>query len=191
MSQSGAAYLCLHLAHFARFLHSQKFSTKRKKCVSIDLKCSLTHRNAKIIFYPFDPLAHSAKPKRRTAMKFWYNQSDLSSNIFIKFDQNPTHRKRDMSRKSGTDRQTHRQTHTQIKFVGVYSLQNVTIKFLWPIKTTEPSTVFMILVGRWRMSSMNAYLHWKPIDYNQSTSVHVQTPLHIHLHTPCAIDLQN
>ena len=54
-------------------------------------------------------------------MKLLYNQSDHSSNIFLKFDQNPTHSKRDISRKSGTDTQTdkktHTQTHTQIKFV--------------------------------------------------------------------------
>ena len=30
-------------------------------------------------------------------MTFWYNQSDQSSYIFTKFDQNPTHRKRDIS----------------------------------------------------------------------------------------------
>ena len=39
-----------------------------------------------------------------------------------KFEQNPTHNKRDISRKSGTDTQT----NTQIKFVWVYSLQTVT-----------------------------------------------------------------
>ena len=44
-------------------------------------------------------------------MKFQYNHSDRSSNIFTKFDQNPTQSKRDKSRKSGTDRQTH--THTR------------------------------------------------------------------------------
>ena len=42
--------------------------------------------------------------------KFSYNQSDLSVNIFIKFYQNPNHSKWDKSRKSGTDRQTDRQT---------------------------------------------------------------------------------
>ena len=45
-------------------------------------------------------------------MKFYYNQSDQSSNIFTKFDRNPTHSKRDISRKSKGG-QTHRQTDTQ------------------------------------------------------------------------------
>ena len=61
-------------------------------------------------------------------MKFYYNLSDQSSNIFIRFDQNLTHRKRYIrynyklksflkryiSRKSVTDTHTHtdRQTHT-------------------------------------------------------------------------------
>ena len=44
---------------------------KKKKCVSIDWKCSKTHRNAKNKFYPFDPLRalriYSAKPKRQSA----------------------------------------------------------------------------------------------------------------------------
>ena len=47
-----------------------------------------------------------------------YNQSDQSSNIFTKFDQNPTGSKRDISRKSGTDTHTDTRTDTQIKFVG-------------------------------------------------------------------------
>ena len=50
-------------------------------------------------------------------------ESERSSNISTKFDQNPTHSKPDIGLKSGTDRQT----HTQIKFVGVYSLQTVKI----------------------------------------------------------------
>ena len=69
-----------------------------------------------------------AKPERRTAMKFQYNQSDQSSNIFTKFDQNPTHNKQDISRKSGAYRQIDR--HIQIKFVGIYSLQTVTTSLL-------------------------------------------------------------
>ena len=52
------------------------------------------------------------------AMKFRYKQSDQISNIFTKFDQNPTHNKRDISRKSGTDTDTHRQTDRQIDEVG-------------------------------------------------------------------------
>ena len=63
-------------------------------------------------------------------MKFQYNQSDRSFNMFTKFDQNPTHSKRDITRKSVTDSNidsetdreththTHTQTHTQIKFLG-------------------------------------------------------------------------
>ena len=45
-------------------------------------------------------------------MKFQYNYSDRSSNIFTKFDKNPTQSKRDISRKSGTDRQTQTHKHT-------------------------------------------------------------------------------
>ena len=67
--------------------------------------------------YPFDPL-RSAKPELRSAMKFSYNQSDRSSNIFTKLDQNPTLSKRDISRKISTDTQT--DTHTDI----VCSLQS-------------------------------------------------------------------
>ena len=55
-------------------------------------------------------------------MNFLHDQSDQKSNIFTKFDQNPTHSKRDISCESGTDTHTHthieRQTDTQIKFVG-------------------------------------------------------------------------
>ena len=46
---------------------------QKKKCVSIDSKCSETHRNAKQIFLPLWPItrfARSAKPERRSAMKF-------------------------------------------------------------------------------------------------------------------------
>ena len=42
-------------------------------------------------------------------MKFYYNQSDQTSNIFTKFNQNPTLSKRDIGHKSGIDRRTHRQ----------------------------------------------------------------------------------
>ena len=43
-------------------------------------------------------------------MKFKYNQSDRRSNIFTKFDQNPSHSKRDIRRKSGTNTQIDRHT---------------------------------------------------------------------------------
>ena len=55
----------------------------------------------------FTPL-RSAKPELRSAMEFQYIQSDRGFKIFTKFDQNPTHSKRDISRKNGTDTQTHR-----------------------------------------------------------------------------------
>ena len=63
-------------------------------------------------------------------LKLYYNQSDQRSNIFTKFDQNPTHSKRDISRKSGTDTHTHtdRQTDRQIKLGGATVYQTVTIK---------------------------------------------------------------
>ena len=44
-------------------------------------------------------------------MKFQYNQSYLSSNIFTKFEQNLIHSKRDTSRKSETDTPTDRHTY--------------------------------------------------------------------------------
>ena len=70
----------------------------------------------------------------RRMLKFYYNQSDLSSNIPTKFYQNPTHSNRDISRKSGTDRPTHTHTHThthrQIKLGGATVYQTVTIKGL-------------------------------------------------------------
>ena len=53
-----------HLACFAhdgltraRFASLENF--RKKKCVSIDSKCSETQRNAKNKFYPFDPLRAS------------------------------------------------------------------------------------------------------------------------------------
>ena len=58
VSKSGAAYsrshlACLARAHFALCAHE---NFHKKKCVSIDSKCSETHKNAHKIFYPFDPL---------------------------------------------------------------------------------------------------------------------------------------
>ena len=68
-------------------------------------------------------------------MKFQYNQSDLSFNIFTKLDQNQNYSKRDISRISGTDTHTHtdRQTHTHThrntdKVCRSHSPQTVTIK---------------------------------------------------------------
>ena len=60
VSQSGSAYSRSHLAcfpcaHFALCAH-KNFQKKKKKCISIDLNCSETHRNAPIFFNPFDPL---------------------------------------------------------------------------------------------------------------------------------------
>ena len=52
-------------------------------------------------------------------MKFLYNQSDLSSNTFTKFDQNPTHSYRDIGLNSRTDRKTDRAEEGQIIGSGV------------------------------------------------------------------------
>ena len=41
------------LTRVLRFALTKIF--EKKKCVSIDLKCSKTHKNAKKIFTPFDP----------------------------------------------------------------------------------------------------------------------------------------
>ena len=93
------------LARVLRFALTKIF--EKKKCVSIDSKCSETHRYAKKKFLPLWPItrfARSAKPERRSAMKF-YNQSDLSSNTSTKFHQNPIHSYRDISFNSRTDRQ--------------------------------------------------------------------------------------
>ena len=62
-----------HLACFARAnfaltrcsLRSKMFRRK-KKCVWIDSKYSETRKHAKKNFYPFDPLARSAKPEQRS-----------------------------------------------------------------------------------------------------------------------------
>ena len=67
----------------------------------------------------------------RRMLKFYYNQSDQSSNIFTKFDHNPTHSKRDISRKCGTDTQTDTHTDRQIKLGGATVYQTVTIKSLY------------------------------------------------------------
>ena len=44
-------------SHLACFALTKIF--EKKKCVSIDSKCSETHRNAKKKFYPFDRLRAS------------------------------------------------------------------------------------------------------------------------------------
>ena len=53
------------------------------------------------------------------------HQSDLSSNIPTKFDQNPTHSNRDISRKSGSD--THTQTDKIARSQGSQSFTAYTI----------------------------------------------------------------
>ena len=57
VSQSGTAFLCSHLARFAhaRFALCAHKHFRKKKYVSIVLKCSEMQRNAKKN-YPFDPL---------------------------------------------------------------------------------------------------------------------------------------
>ena len=72
-----------HLARFARarFALRAHENFRKKKCVSIESKCFETHRNAKKKkkkkkkknFLPLGPItrfARSAKPERRSAMKF-------------------------------------------------------------------------------------------------------------------------
>ena len=113
-----------HLARFARarFTLCAHENFQKKKCVSIDSKCSETHRNAKKIFLPIWPItrfARSAKPERRSAMKFLYNQSDLSSNTFTKFHQNPTHSYWDIGFNSRTDRQSRGAEEGQIIVSGI------------------------------------------------------------------------
>ena len=59
-----------HLARFARarFTLRAHENFRKKKCVSIDSKCSETHKNAKKNFYPFDSfLARSEHSERRSA----------------------------------------------------------------------------------------------------------------------------
>ena len=85
----------------------------RKKSVSQSTPNALKHiemQKKNLPLWPITRFAHSAKPKRRIAMKFWYNQSNLSSNTFTKFHQNPTHSYRDIGFNSRTDRQTDRQS---------------------------------------------------------------------------------
>ena len=118
--QSGVAYSLSHLARFAcARLALRAHKNYWKKSVSQSTQNALKRLEIKKkMFTPMTHYARSAKPERHSAMKFWYNQSDQSSNIFTKFDQNPTHCKRDISRKSGTDthtrtnRHTDRRTHT-------------------------------------------------------------------------------
>ena len=56
-----------------------------------------------------------------------------------KFDQNPTHSNRDISRKSGTDRHAHTHTDRQIKLGGATVYQTVTIKFVnFPSDSDDP-----------------------------------------------------
>ena len=51
---------CLHLARFARTRFALTKMFGRKKCISIDSKCSETHRNAKEKIFFFTPLTHDA-----------------------------------------------------------------------------------------------------------------------------------
>ena len=134
VSQSGAAYSCSHLARFAhRRFALCAYESFQTKNVSQTTQKALKRVEIKkrIALWPN---TRSAKPERRSAMKFWYNQSDQSYNIFIKFDQNPTHSNRDIGRKRGTDTQTHTQSLSEIKFVGIYSLQTVTITVIMHVK---------------------------------------------------------
>ena len=56
-------------------------------------------------------LKKSVSQPTQNALKCIEMQRKFLTNIFTKFDQNMTHSKRDISRKSETDRHTH--THTQ------------------------------------------------------------------------------
>ena len=85
--------------------------------------------------YPYEwyfPLSQNAQILKQSIGPTFIHSS---SNIFTKFDQNPTHSKRDISHKSGTDRQTHRQTHRQIKLGGATVYQTVTINNINVIMT--------------------------------------------------------
>ena len=65
-----------------------------------------------LFFFLIKKLTTDIKQDRCRFIKFQYNQSDLSSNIFNKFHQNPTNSNRDtcISCKHGTHKQTDRQT---------------------------------------------------------------------------------
>ena len=83
----------------------------RKESVSQSTRNALKRieMQKKLPLWPITRFARSAKPEQRSAMKFWYNQSDLSSNTFTKFHQNPTDSYRDIGFNSRTDRQRERQ----------------------------------------------------------------------------------
>ena len=101
---------CSLCSHAFCASHSRKFS--RKKSVSQSTRNALKRiempkkKKKKIQLWPITRFARSAKPERRSAMKFYYNQSDLSSNTFTKFHQNSTHSYRDIGFNSRTDRET-------------------------------------------------------------------------------------
>ena len=100
-----------HLARFARARFTLRAHENfRKKSVSQSTRNALKRMQIKILpLWPITRFARSAKPERRSAMKFQYNQSDLSSNTFTKFHQNPTHSYWDIGFNSRTDRQIDRQ----------------------------------------------------------------------------------
>ena len=87
-------------------------------------------------------------------MKFLYYQSDVSSNTFTKFINNPTHSKRNVCRKSGTD--THTQIHThRDKFCRSHSPQTVTIKSILFYLTFRMKPVGWCFVTRTTLDSLD------------------------------------
>ena len=81
---------CILLASLARLLRFALTKKFLKKSVSQSTQNALKRIEMQNFFYPFDPYILRALNVAQ-----------------ILFDQNPTHSKRDISRKSGTDRQTH------------------------------------------------------------------------------------
>ena len=72
--------------------------------------------NMFIFFHLAQVSAPNKKQKLSPRMKFVFNQLDRSSNLSIKFHQNPNHSKQNTSRKSRTHTETDAQTERQINF---------------------------------------------------------------------------
>ena len=105
-----------HLARFARarFALRAHENFRKEKCVSIDLKCSETHKNAKKYFYPFDRLRASrvARSASGEAQPFLSHVTRrVPRSVHAKFHADWT--KTVGARGIQTDRQTNRQTDKQ------------------------------------------------------------------------------